>query len=113
MSVQDWAPFISAGAASLAAVLAGTNLYLAGHREHLLWTKSALEQALVDFLTAHYDHLDACRDIAQPAMGRAKKTSDGDALQKAREADSVMMSCITRFRVLVSDDLAKTALNLR
>lgn len=113
MTLQQMAPFLSAGAATLAAVLTALNLWLTGRRAHVAWTRSALEHAFVDFLTAHYDHWDACSDVTRLMSGKHTHHTEDQLLERAREADSQMMRCITRFRVLASPTLAKTALELR
>ncbi len=113
MNLQEWVPFVSAGAASLAALLAGINLWLTGKRADISWRRSALEHAFVDFLTAHYDHWDACNGVIRSHSGLSGHSSEADLVSTAREADTTMMRCVTRFRVLASPQMAKTALALR
>lgn len=67
--LQQWGTFFSAGAAAIAATLAGVDLYLTGRRDQLNWTRSALESACVDFLTANCDTHEACREIARLREG--------------------------------------------
>ena len=67
----------------------------------------------VDFLTAHYDHWDACNGVIRLHSGLFGHSSEADLVSTAREADTTMMRCVTRFRVLASPHMAKTALALR
>ena len=45
---------MTGGAAGLAAVLAGVNLYVSGRRELHKWTREALVEALVIFLDTSF-----------------------------------------------------------
>jgi hypothetical protein len=112
MSAADLATFLSAGAASLAVVLGVANLYFSGRREHLNWVRSALEAAVVEFLTASYDHFAACKQLARLQQGKPSSRTEQEVREVADRAHTVMMNCITRFRVLVSDDMAEAAIRL-
>jgi hypothetical protein len=112
MSAVNLATFLSAGAASLAVVLGAANLYFTGRREQLNWARSVLEAAFVEFLTASYDHYAACRELARLQQGTESSRSEETVRELALQAHSVMMSCITRFRVLVSDEMAEAAIRL-
>jgi hypothetical protein len=113
MNVVDLATFLSAGAASLAVVLGAANLYFTGRREHLSWARSVLEAAVVEFLTASYDHYGACRELARLQQGKTSSRPEPAWRESTDQARTVMMNCITRFRVLVLDDMAEAAIRLR
>jgi hypothetical protein len=55
---------VTAGAAGLAAVLAGVNLYVSGRRELHKWTREALVEALVVFLDASFKQSGLCANTA-------------------------------------------------
>jgi hypothetical protein len=112
MSIVDLATFLSAGAASLAVILGAVNLYFTDRREHLGWARSVLEAAFVDFLTASYDHRDICRELARLQQGIDSGRSEEACRELTHQAHTVMMNCITRFRVLVSDEMAEAAIRL-
>jgi hypothetical protein len=113
MSVVDLATFLSAGAASLAVVLGAANLYFIGRRENLSWARSVLEAAFVEFLTTSYDHYVACRDLARLQQGLASSRPEPALRESTDRARTVMLNCITRFRVLVSNEMAEAAIRVR
>jgi hypothetical protein len=110
MSTPQWASLISAVAATLAAIFAGINLRLTARREHLSWVRSALEGAFVDFLTASFNHKNACNQMASLAMGERGRRSSAEWQEVADKNHHIMMDCLTRFRVLAGDDMAELAL---
>jgi len=112
MSAVSLATFLSAGAASLAVIIGAANLYFTGRREHLSWARSVLEAAFVEFLTASYDHYAACRELARLRQGQERGRPEQAWQESAHQAHTVMMNCITRFRVLVSDEMAEVAIRL-
>ena len=112
MDSSQWVAFLSAGAASIAAVLAGINLWATGRREQLTWVRSALEASFVDFLTACYDHISAAREIANLRDGKRSHRTEDQWRLAAEEYHQTTMNCITRFRVLASDEMATTAITL-
>jgi hypothetical protein len=60
----NWVGAVTAGAASLAAVLAGVNLYVSGRRELNKWTRETLIEIFSLFLDASFKHASACRAIS-------------------------------------------------
>jgi len=54
------ADFVTAGAAGIAALLSGINLYVSGRREEHRWNREALIEAFVTFLGASFTLNAAC-----------------------------------------------------
>ena len=106
------ATIVSAVAAAVAAVLAGWNLYLSGRREHVRWARDALVDTFVDFLTASYDHKDVCRRLLRSAPGAGTAGASQVLLDRAQDAHDQMMRCITRLRMLTTEDAVEAALRL-
>ncbi len=98
--------------AVLAAVFAGLTLKQSKWHEQTRWTRSALENTFVDFVTAWYDSVNACKQVALIHKGTPSPKSEREWLEVARQADAVMMKAITRLRVLSSDDVAEMARQL-
>jgi len=113
MTVAEVAPVVAAASAVVAAVLTGINLYLTGKRQHVSWTRLALEKSCVDFLTAHYEHWDSCYELEAVSAGEVSHRSEPELREALREADRIMMECVTRFRVLTSPTLVRSARALR
>jgi len=110
--VSNPATIVSAVAAAVAAVLAGWNLYLSGRREHVRWARDALVDTFVDFLTASYDHKDVCRRLLRSAPGAGTAGASQVLLDRAQDAHDQMMRCITRLRMLTTEDAVEAALRL-
>ena len=112
MDAANCGAILSATAATVAAVLAGLNLWLTGRRQRVSWARSALESAFVDFLTAVYDAKRASREIGRLKDGGVSHKTEADWRADLEAYHDVMMQCVTRFRVLASDDMAETAIAL-
>ena len=109
MSSQGWAPYVAA----IAAVFSGVNLYVAGRREDRSWVRAALEGAFVDFLTACYDERGACSHMVRLGVeGKTSRRTEEEWQAIANEAHEVALDCLTRLRVLASDDTADLARRL-
>ena len=113
MNAVNIATFLLAVAASVAVVLGAANLYFTGRREHLSWARSVLEAAFVEFLTASYENYAACKGLACLQQGLESNRSEQAWRESADQTRAVMINCITRFRVLVSDEMAESAIRLR
>jgi hypothetical protein len=100
MTVSVVTTALSAGAASVAAVLSAINLRYSACRDRLTWVRSALENAFVDFLTASYSAREACREIATLRQGRGSRMDEAEWRSIAETAHDTMMKCATRSRVL-------------
>jgi hypothetical protein len=76
---------VTAGAAGLAAVLAGVNLYVSGRREMDKWTRETVVEIFVAFLTASFKHGAVCRSLFRDAPadpGRQHLRADVVAVQQ-------------------------------
>jgi hypothetical protein len=60
---------IAAGAAGLAAVLAGVNLYVSGRRELNKWTRETLVELFVSFLETSFAHNHCRQESVAPMPG--------------------------------------------
>lgn len=97
---------ITAGAAGLAAVLAGVNLYVSGRRELNKWTRETLVEIFVIFLEASFAHNHACRtaeDIPPTDAGR-RSLSAAVVAAHDRETDT-----LTRLRLLAPSRVVAAA----
>ena len=97
---------ITAGAAGLAAVLAGVNLYVSGRRELNKWTRETLVEIFVIFLEASFAHNHACR-TAEGILPR-------DAARHSLSADAVAAhdretDILTWLRLLAPSRVVTTA----
>lgn len=72
------ADFVTAGAAGIAALLSGINLYVSGRREEHRWNREALIEAFVTFLGASFTLNAAC--TAGARLGRKDQESRDLAL---------------------------------
>lgn len=103
---------VTGAGAVLAAIFAGLTLWQSKRHEQTRWTRAALESTFVDFVTAWYDSVNACKQIAMIHVGLVSHKSEAEWLQESRHADAVMMKAITRLRVLSSDEVAELARDL-
>jgi hypothetical protein len=70
---------VTAGAAGLAALLAGVNLYVSGRRELDKWTREALVEALVVFLDSSFKQSGLCASFTSPSP----RAEDSERLRTA------------------------------
>ena len=90
---------VTAGAAGLAAILAGINLYVSGRRELHKWTREALVEALVIFLDTSLKLTSACGDLASGT--RPPTVAERDRLRMAVvTAHDLETETVTRLRLL-------------
>lgn len=88
---------VTAGAAGLAALLAGVNLYVSGRRELDKWTRETLVEALVVFLDASFKQSGLCASFISPSS----PLEDGGRLRTAVIATHDLQSdTLTRLRLL-------------
>jgi hypothetical protein len=105
----DWVGAMTAGAAGIAAVLAGVNLYVSGRREFDKWTRETLIEILTAFLDGSFSLSNACETInvlAPQIHERARLRTDIIASHDT-ETDA-----LTRLRVLAPPPLVHAALVL-
>jgi hypothetical protein len=100
------ADLLTAGAASVAALLSGVNLYVSGRRAEHRWNRDALIEAFVTFVGASFSLNAAC--TAGGRLGRNDQDSRKYALQ-AIDAHDTETHTLTRLRLLASSVLVAEA----
>jgi hypothetical protein len=102
---------LGAGAAAVAAVLAGANFLQADRREQRRWVHEALVEAYVAFLDASFDLDKVARRIV-----KARNDPDTDqeeaAIAEADRLHTKQTETLTRLRVLASDSVVRAAESL-
>jgi hypothetical protein len=106
------ASLVSAGAASLAAVLAGLNLYLSGRRERQKWAREALVEVFDTFLGTSFDTGAACRRLARARLADAPAEELADLARTIRELHGTQTMCLTRIRLLANRTAVEAAVRL-
>jgi hypothetical protein len=106
---MDWVGAVTAGAAGLAAVFAGVNLYLSGRRELDKWTRETLVETIATFLDASFKHASACRSIY-------RLSPEADELDRLRRASlaahDLENESLTRLRLLAPSAVVEAARKL-
>jgi hypothetical protein len=100
----NWVGVVTAGAAGLAAVLAGVNLYVSGRRELDKWTRETLIEVLALFLDASFKLASDCRastrePLPQPELDRLRAS-----IFAAHSAEN---RALTRLRLLATPRVVK------
>ena len=112
MSGADAGQVITEAGAVLAAVFGGLTWFQSRKHEQTRWTRAALEETFVGFVTAYYDSVDACKQIGLLRKGEQGHKSEEEWMAEAHAADAVVTRTITRLRVLASDEIADLARQL-
>jgi hypothetical protein len=100
---------VTAGAAGLAAVFAGANLYLSGRRELNRWTRDTLVELFVAFLDASFKHGSACGVILRTSPLDIQR----DSLRRAAiAAHDLELETLTRLRLLAPPQAVTAAMAL-
>lgn len=100
---------VTAGAAALAAILAGLNLYFSGQRELDKWIRETLVEIFVPFLDASFKHASACRRILSDSPSQRERTQlQGDIF----EAHTTATQVLTRLRLLAPPSVVEDAIAL-
>ncbi|WP_330183196.1 hypothetical protein OHB26_05805 [Nocardia sp. NBC_01503] len=98
---------LSAIAATVAAVLAGLNLYLSGRREQRKWIREALIDAYVQYLGASF------RGGSRKLRGLRSAGAASDILEQARqkleEAHTLQNENLTRLRLIAPENVVRAA----
>jgi hypothetical protein len=110
--MPDPTSLVSAGAASLAALLAGVNLYLSGRRERHKWAREALVEVFFTFLSASFDIGSACRRLVRARLDGAAPEELGDLVKRIDELHQVQTAALTRIRLLASGGAVESAVGL-
>jgi hypothetical protein len=106
---MDWVGAVTAGAAGLAALLAGVNLYVSGRRELDKWTRETLIETFAVFLDASFKHASACRGM----FGHSLQTEERNRLRSAvLAAHDVENEALTRLRLLAPPSVVVAAQTL-
>jgi hypothetical protein len=104
---MDVADAVTAGAAGLAAVLAGINLYVSGQRELRKWTRETLLEVIAAFLDASFSHSGACRVVLPtgpvPELERQRLRA---AAVRAHQSET---DTLTRLRLLAPSKVVRDA----
>lgn len=101
---------VTAGAAGLAAVLAGVNLYISGRRELHKWTRETLLEALVIFLDTSFKLSDVC---AHAASWNSLPDLERNRLRKTViVAHDLQTETLTRLRLLAPSHVVIAAESL-
>lgn len=106
---MNWVGAVTAGAAGLAAVLAGVNLYVSGRREFDKWTRETLVETFAVFLDASFKHASACRAIFQLSPNMQERTRLRRAILAAHDVEN---ETLTRLRLLAPPSVVEAAQRL-
>ena len=105
------ATYLSASAATLAAVFAGLTLYFSGRREHRRWVRDALVDTYVTYLDASFRASPRSAREARLANG-AGSSEVAQARQLAVTSHAVLMDTLTRLRILALPAVVSAAEDL-
>jgi hypothetical protein len=109
--MADLASIVGAGAAAVAATLAGTNLFLSERREQSKWVREALIEAYVAFLQASFELGKVTRQLrsARPA----DRIAEVRGLEKrAGRLHEQQTEVLTRLRLLALPMIIRAAEDL-
>lgn len=106
---MDLPTVLSAGAATIAAVLAGLNLVVSGRREHAQWAREALADAFASYLDASFECGLACREATVARFRGTRPDRLDDLRERLDEAHETQMQALTRLRLLSTRGVAASA----
>lgn len=106
---MNWVGAITAGAAGLAAVLSGVNLYLSGRRELNRWTRETLIERLALFLDASFKLTSACGAISRQSPSQSERDNLRAAIFAAHSQEN---SALTELRLLAPPRVVENARTL-
>ena len=104
---------ISAIAATIAAVLAGVNIYLTRRNADVSWAREALVETFTLFLGASFQSKDAIKQVVRIALTDPDSPDVERLRQDARRAEEEMRELQTRLRLLTSGEVIESAQQLR
>jgi hypothetical protein len=105
------ASLLSAGAATIAAILAALNLYISGRRERNRWARDALVDVFVIFLNAGFDGVSACNRLAE--LGELHVDEEApDYRERIAGAHQTETEMLTKMRLLTSPAVIEAAMRL-
>jgi hypothetical protein len=105
----DWVGAVTAGAAGIAAGLAGVNLYVSGRRELDKWARETLVEILTTFLDGSFNHWNACEAIHVLAPQIRELNQLRSAIIASHDTE---IDALTRLRILAPPSLVDAALIL-
>jgi hypothetical protein len=97
---------VTAGAAGLAAVLSGVNLYVSGRREMDRWTRETLVEIFAAFLDASFIHGAACRALVRDSPPDPERQRLRADVVTAHDLDA---HSLTRLRLLATSCVVTAA----
>jgi hypothetical protein len=100
---------LGAGAAAVAAVLAGANFLQAERREQRRWVHEALVEAYVAFLDASFDLDKVARRMVNARKDPGADQEQAAAIAEADRLHTKQTETLTRLRVLASDSVVRAA----
>jgi hypothetical protein len=106
---MDWVGAVTAGAAGLAAVLAGANLYISGRRELDKWTRETLIETFAAFLDASFKHAGACGIIFRLSPEMQERNQLRSAILASHNMEN---EALTRLRLLAPPSVVDAARTL-
>ena len=110
--MADPTQVLSAAAACLAAALAGINLYVSGRRERMRWSRDALVEVFVSFLSISFDRTSMCRSLVRRRLGEAPPEELEALTERILDLHWDHNTALTRLRVLASDRVVEAAVAL-
>ena len=106
---MNWVGAVTAGAAGLAAALAGVNLYISGRREFDKWTRETLVETFAVFLDASFKNTSACRAIFRLSPPLQERNRLRAAIIAAHDIEN---DALTRLRLLAPPSVVEAARTL-
>jgi len=104
---------ISAVAATIAAFLAGVNIYLTRRNENVKWARETLVETFTQFLTASFEAKNAAKAAARAALDDPASPEVPRLREEAARVEAEMRDHQTRMRLLTTPDVVESAQALR
>ncbi len=96
MGLAGWTTLASVVIAALAVLVAALSLRETSRAANVTWTRTALETAFVDFLTASYNHRGACRHLAQLRLGQPSRRTEAEWESSLSQSHETMLDNLSR-----------------
>jgi hypothetical protein len=106
---MDLPTLLSAGAATVAAVLAGLNLIVSRRREHAQWAREALADAFAAYMDASFECGLACREATVVRARGADAHQLDDLRARLDDSHDTQLRTLTRLRLLSTRGVAASA----
>jgi hypothetical protein len=100
-------------AATVAAVLAGINIYLNRRSENVKWARATLVETFTEFLNASFEVTGAVKEAARVGRDDPGAPEIGPLRAEAFRAEARMRNLQTRLRLLTTVELVGAAQSLR